>query len=174
MTTLTMTNLAEMDQEHYATLVDDEIRGKAPASAAAELRRPENLDRWYAQLVTIKQSVESQLGVKRSEIKRTVLDAEARGTAATEEKSKYEGWRISVLRFKSGVESRLAEVNHLRRQALGETGPDRTEQERNRYGQQVSLLRKAIKEHHDRSVSDDLEPTDFDVELWATIGLSDE
>lgn len=62
--TPTATRLAELGDEAFAKLVQDDIRKTAHPSDAAQLRHPENLERWRRVLVQFRRELEKQLALK--------------------------------------------------------------------------------------------------------------
>lgn len=153
-------------------LVDQEVRGKAPEHLAEALRAPELVERWFAQLVTMKKSAESQLAAKSAEDRASRLELLARADAcddpgeaarlraeALEARASYLRWRAGVLRFRSGVEERLAEAGWRRRVSPTLLAASLVD-ERRQLMRAVSDLKGAIEEH--RASMEDLDPEDID------------
>lgn len=167
-----------MSREEFAGVVDQEVRGRAPRDLAQALRSPEVADRWYQQLVTMKKSAEAQLAAKSADDKeqRITLTLVAREfpekskemlRRADEVRAQYLKWRAGVLRFRSGVEERLAEASWRRRMSTSLI-PSALIDERNQLLSQVSALTAAIKAHK-ASMADLEEADEADEALWRTI-----
>lgn len=162
--------------------MDREVRGRVAESEAAALRAPEVSDRWYHQLVSMKKSVESTLAAKTSEDKQQRLaliqaaeDAgpgPQSGDLRKRAASLYQDflkWRTGALRFRAGVEERLAEAS-WRRRLTGSYVPTALLEERNRLLERVNVLTAAIKAHRDGM--SDVDPDDIDEgdqALWAVL-----
>lgn len=169
-----------MSREEFADLVDQEVRGRASGALSQGLRAPEVADRWYQQLVTMKKSAESQLAAKAAEDKqqRITLLLAAEDTASPEQardlrrradeaRAQFLKWRAGVLRFRSGVEERVAEASWCRRMSTSLI-PAALIDERNQLLQQVSTLTEAIVTHR-QSIGDLEDVDEADDVLWATI-----
>ena len=108
-------DLLDLPEEDFRGIVDDEVRGTLDRNTGVVLRDPQLLDRWHLTLISMKKSVESQLGSIRSDL------VKVRPELAPEEYERrlaeFHRWRAGAVRFKSGVEERLLEIR-ARRQTL--------------------------------------------------------
>lgn len=147
--------LEKLSDEEFRDLVDKELRKDHPSTSAAErerlnslspdLRDPAVINRWIAVLEVMKASAETQLGAKRSELKKShgrVTEAEYE-----ERLRSHQGWRAGNLRFLNSVNQRLIEARY-----------QRSETEKN--------LVRAIEKHR-QTVLAEYDPTDADEALWA-------
>lgn len=174
-------DLLAMSREDFAQLVDMEVRGRAPADQSALLRSPELADRWYSQLVVMKKSAESQLAAKAADDKHqrlALLDAADASEPmvakdlrrrASESYQLYLKWRAGVLRFRAGVEERLAEAS-WRRRSVPSMIPTALLDERRQLLDQVAALSQAIGMH--KASMADVNPDDIDdadEQLWKVL-----
>lgn len=159
---MTPNELLKMPEEDFRAVVDDEVRGveELDPKTAKALRDPLVADRWYYALVSMKKSVEGQLGAKRSDL--------LKHRSPPRDRTEYHRWRAGALRFKSGVEERLLEVRS-RRHSL--THIDTVQEERNVALAQMQNLKTAITSHKTSVLSDfaDDEVSDADRTLWSAI-----
>lgn len=107
-------DLEAQDQRRaFRRRVEEDIRGRIDE----ELRRPEMVQRWYDELILIRQDVEAQLSTRRAEME--ALRAEAQANAGLwsqdfmEKKARYERWRASAVKFLSHVNRRIREARAL-------------------------------------------------------------
>lgn len=147
------------------------------------LRAPEVSERWYHVLVAMKKNVESTLAAKTSEDKAQrlalisaaedagpgpqSLDLRKRASTLHQEFLK---WRTGALRFRAGVEERIAEAA-WRRRLTGSYIPSALLDERNQLLARVGVLTAAIEAH--RASMADVDPDDIedgDRDLWSLIG----
>jgi hypothetical protein len=177
-----MTELLKMDDTSFRELVDAEVRGRASPELTASLRSPEIAERWYQQLLVMKKSVESTLAAKTAEDKeqRLVLLDAADSVSdpdqaadlrrrANQSRAQYLKWRAGALRFRAGVEERLAEAAWRRRLA-GSVNPAALLEERNQLLGRLGMLTEAIQAHRDSMAdvaSEDID--DADRELWEVL-----
>jgi len=169
-----------LSREAFADLVDRDVRGRAPADAAAALRTPEVAERWYQQLVASKKSAESQLAARSSETKANrlallaaaetaVSEAQARDLRrrSLEVQEAHLRWKAGTIRFRAGVEASLSEASVLRRVSPTYL-PVALLDERAQLLQAVATLRAAIQTHRDSFAGED-EPDEADRELWGHV-----
>jgi hypothetical protein len=176
----TMPNrIIDLPQEEFRRLVDDDTRGKAPASLSAQLRAPDCAPRWYRTLRAMQQSVEGQLASKNSESDAVMLEYKAKLELLGDDdvqraliiaemqrrKARDKTWRAGALRFKSGLEDKLLEARQL---MPDDMISERIADERNRALGLVVNLKHAIQRHHDDFPKDE-EPSDSDLELWRVL-----
>jgi hypothetical protein len=152
--------LALVDDPTFDALVNDEVRGVGDATVAAQLRLPENAERWYNSLNHMKKSVEAQLSADRAERSLRQVECLVNGDkiAWLTYRGERDKWRAGSIRFKNGVEHRLAEAKVTLRNQRSDLRVDLLRAERN-------LLLAAIKQHKATVAS----PSDADLELWKVI-----
>lgn len=169
--------LEDLPDEEFRDLVDREIRKDHPNTSTAEkarlnalspkLRYPTVIDRWIMVLEIMKASAETQLGAKRSELKKLhgrVSEEEYISRLRT-----YQGWKAGNVRFLNSVQQRLLEARWHRSRDLGaKIFPSRMVEERNQASQSVLVLAEAI-ESHRQTVLAEYDPTEADEALWAVI-----
>lgn len=175
--TLRETEIFYLSDEEFRLLVDKEIRREHPDTTvperqllekvAPQLRYPENLDRWYSMLVEMKKSVETQLGARRSDVRKLygTLDPKK----YDERLRTFQRWRGGTLRFLNGVEERLSECRRLRGVEFGGKLPRILEVLQERITETAVAYEAAISDHKRRTLADDLEPSEFDQLLWSTL-----
>jgi hypothetical protein len=176
-----LSRVADLSESDFRKLIDEDTRGKAPASLSAQLRSPECVGRWYETLLAMQKSVEGQLAAKAAESRGAQADFRARleQTPAREARairaemgyreSKDETWRAGALRFKSGLEEKLIEARRLLREFDDPIVSERTAEERNRALARIATLEDAIRHHRDEFPTDD-QPSEIDLFLWSHIG----
>lgn len=153
------TRLMDLSDEAFRDLVDRELRKDHPSTPESErvelngiseqFRRPAVIDRWISVLTIMKTSSETQLGARRSDLRKTY------GTITDEEyqarRRAYESWRAGNVRFLHSVQQRLIEARSVKEKALVET------------------LLDAIETHRATTLGDDYDPTDADEALWSVV-----
>lgn len=100
-----LSDIQNMSDNEFRRLVDSEVRGNSGSSVRSLLHDPSIDKRWYFTLLTMKKSVESQLGAKRADLATRVNNPDYES-----DKIEYFTWRGGALRFKNGVEDRLLEI----------------------------------------------------------------
>jgi hypothetical protein len=105
--------LSTLSDEDFEDLVNQDVRGQLDREISLQLREPENVYRWYNSLNSLKKSVEAQFVVKKAEL------SEQRLENPTEDEwlrtvAEHERWKAGAVRFKTGVEKRIAEAKQLR------------------------------------------------------------
>lgn len=153
-----------MNDEAFARLVAEEVKGRATIEQSDYLRLPENWTRWQRSIVALLDNLNGQLAEiaesdKRDEARYRPLGNEGLKLLA-ESLAESENRRKKVQRFKFYVESRLDEINRMI--AMGNDAVD----ERMKT---VTFLRKAIETHKEMMDRFDLEPTAVDIALWASL-----
>lgn len=175
MTVMLHPNLLNFSEEEFRDIVDRELRKDQSALSqserediyrlATQLRQPAVWTRWESALLAMKKSAETQLGARKSELKKLY------GTIPINEYLKrrrgYENWRAGNMRFLNGVEDRLLELRSLRTRAWGHL-PHYLARERDDAARDAQSLLRAILVHRSR-VEADYDPTDADLRLWAVI-----
>jgi hypothetical protein len=157
--------LAQLSEERFRAVVDEDVRDRAPAPVHDALRSRELIQRTYDTLLTMQRSVEGQIAAKAAETKaqvRRLLAAKARAKASAVQ-ADFDHWRAGCLRFKTGLDIELIEVRSvLRRYGLYTTV---LEAQRNEAARQGRLLRQAIEAH--RAAVDS--PEHADEALWEVL-----
>lgn len=178
-------SLCDLSDEEFRQVVDDDLRGKADAKISPQLRKPENVDRWYSVLLAMTKSVEGQLAARRSDWDglRTHLGSEiALKTGTNEEailraqlqseRERYLKWRAGIIRFKTGLDEWLAEARHLRDRTRGDMIERVTKDERAFLSSRVRTLEEAIRRHRDHLLAEDLDDEAHekaDEALWSLV-----
>lgn len=156
-------NLATMSNSQFKDVIDKEVRDGLDDVSSKALRT-DVPERWYTALVAIKQSVESQLAAKSSDVKQ--LDPTTpEYTAAYRD---YHRWRAGALRFLSGIDTRISEARPLRNALYDNQYSEILKAERNAAYRETLQLREAIRCHR-RKVTEEFDPNEFDQALWAEV-----
>lgn len=144
-----MTFTSHSHQE-FLKIVNDDIRGNADPKYHTALRKPESARMWLDALLELKRSCETQLAEDKA------LRSEARlKTWSKEDWSKFvaerDRWRAGTIRFKNGIENKIAEASTL----------------------QTQNLAQAIAAHHKAilAAAPDDDTSVADEKLWAEVGL---
>lgn len=131
--------------EPFAELVRTEAFGDATSGEAAELRQPENIERWLNELTRVAQSVQQQLRDHN-------LGHVPRN----------DGWAGSATHVFKRYCKRIEEVKLLvQRERLRWNAFDAPA-----LSGEVGRLRKAIRDHAAASRLSGIEPESWDVRLW--------
>lgn len=188
-------DLGSLTDEEFRAVVDADLRRNArkeherhgvTAEQAEALRRPENIERWYATLKRIAISVKGQLATRADEhdarqasLRRQLLTVRAAyQDAPTEERRRALGRQIvaleaeaeqvreeylirrkSTVRFQSGLEDTLAEAQGLRAVPSGHAPEE--------LAACLEVLTGAINHHRWAIEEQGLEPTAIDRALWS-------
>lgn len=168
--------LEDLSDNEFRDLVDREIRKDHPQTPRDEqarlnaispkLRHPAVINRWVTALEIMKASAETQLGAKRSELKKlhgTISDEDY-----LERVRKYQGWKAGNVRFLNSVQQRLLEARYHRMRQFGIMFPTEVIAERNRASDAVLALIGAI-QIHKMTVLGEYDPTEADEALWASV-----
>lgn len=142
---------ATMKQEKtFSEIVNEDFRGFADVADAEMLRRPENLDRWYDELVTIMRSFDNQLSAQKKKSAEQRLFAIEEGTMRAYELSevRVKEWRQHLFNYRRYIEVRIREIRRLRR------------------AMHTNRHRQAIIEHQHMFQDD---PERANALLWATV-----
>lgn len=148
----------------FAQMVAEEVKNKLPPSRRSELMKQENWDRWkralHGLLRNISEQIESITIDAQSDAARyKAMGSEGRKMAELADAA-YSQRLKKINRFKFHVENRLAQVEGMiEGKGLIEESPS----------QDVEFFRSAIKEHRKLLNDYDLEATQIDKALWATL-----
>lgn len=149
-----MSKVSNLTPEKLKELVNLDIRDEANTAQRAllELHRSE----WRAILLAMKRDSEFQLASSRAE------SAEKRLTLSEQEYDEYEAnrlrWKANNLRFKNGIENKLAMLNDISMETFS------------RLKHEVHTLRNAIEIHKDNVLNGDEDDTErYDAELWSVL-----
>jgi hypothetical protein len=161
MNTQTMTQISD---DAFARLVADEVKNKLTPQRRAVLLQQENWDRWKRALLALINNLENQV---QSISEDADADAERYGAMGThgaklakEAASTYDGRKTRVEKFLFHVNRRLDEV-----MKMIETG----EELESSPWHAAETYRTAISKHKDLMIKFDIEPTNLDRALWATL-----
>jgi hypothetical protein len=148
-----------INSENFREVVEAEIRGEVSQAQAKWLREPQNVERWYWDLIAVKKNIESQLGSRKAYLlaSKGLSDEQLK-----EKKQDFYLWKAKILRFKSGTEERIIEARQLRRTSW--LREDVILEERNAALETVSILRSAIYAH--QQANRNMDPTSADQKLW--------
>lgn len=152
-----------------------EEREGNPESVALR-SEPDAIERWYRVLVSMKSSVESQLGARKLELNNAKRDLEDKGVPMGSPEwnalqSEFDRWKAGSLRFKAGMEAALEEARTARNTLFNRARELIAVDERNEALHQTMTLINAIKAHRDHLCADRC-TDDFcvaDEELWAFV-----
>jgi len=153
-----------MQDEFFARLVAEEVKGRVNKGQADYLRLPENWSRWQRALVALIDNLNNQLANLSSEEQDDTARYKQMGEDGlrllAEKSAEYEQRKKKIARFKFHVEARLDEVSKMI--ALG------TDQLEEKF-EAIEFLRKAIQKHQSLMVEHNLEETAIDKALWAAL-----
>jgi hypothetical protein len=166
----TQADLAHLDDEEFRRLVDADTRGKAPDDVASGLRSPECVERWLMELQRIHTSVIGQLTVRANEYQGR--RAQAGDSDVSDLRAEYFLKRASTLRFKSGLESTIAEALFLRDAFRAKPHEAILIDERNTFAKRAARMAEAIAAHRRALEDDDIEPGSADEALWSVLDLT--
>lgn len=165
---ITPEELIDLPTEAFNKLVNEDVRGDSSTDLWEALRHSAVIHRWYDTLVSMKRESERQLANYKND--RTIHHFKCMQNP-NRDKGKHEyqewiaskaKWRNGVLRFKTGVEEKIAEAKtYLRLYAVG----NMTENERTELVERINKLESGIKKHETEIKTED-NPSDADVELW--------
>lgn len=166
-------NISELPVSEFQDLVNRDVRGELAPSVSSQLREPQNLNLWHDTLLKLKRTVEAQLTSNRADLIAKQAELATKGSKGTAEwlavKASAERWRQGAIRFKNGVEERLAEAKRIRNQVIEESFTSSLVKDRDRAMVEAAKLRSAILEHKEAVLSDkDDEATDD--RLWGVLG----
>lgn len=166
-------NISDLPTLEFQDLVNKDVRGELDPETSQQLRAPENLNRWYDGLLKLKRTVEAQLTSNQADLASKQADLLGRGQAGLQEwlaaKAAAERWRQGAIRFKNGVEERLAEAKRIRHETNESSFVASLVRERDRAMLEAARLRTAILEHKTTVLSDN-DDDSTDDRLWATLG----
>lgn len=152
-----------LTDDAFMRLVAEDVKNKVSESQKSYLRLPENLDRWERALNSLLSNLDDQInGIKiESQMKaETYAELGEDGVALLAEyQTDMEQRQRKIMRFKFYVESRLDEVHRL--QIVG--GNDNAE------ARLAEFFRRAIERHQEMISDFDLDYSEVDEALWATL-----
>lgn len=147
--------LLGLPEDQFRKLVDSEVRRNSNEpnpkleELAEALRDHRVAPIWRVALISMKKSVEGQLGAKRMDLARA--EAELAPEMYTKRVNEFHVWRAGALRFRNGVEERILELSETQTRT-------------------VAMLRSAIIKHKQtvtREYDDDV--SEADVALWSLV-----
>ena len=144
-----------IEEEQFKEMVNNDIRGQGQPEEAEMLRSPEHVRRWYNTLLSLKRKAEYNISSKRADLLR---DQHSLLTENSEEwrvewigkKADFEVWKQGTMRFRNGVEDKLAEAKTL-------LNPDN------------SNAVEAIRRHRDEIASGEVDADEEDERLWSVV-----
>lgn len=170
-TTLDLTVLSD---EAFNDIVNADVRGTVDKETSSALRDPAVLSRWYDTLLSLKRSVEAQLTANRGEQSTKQAEFLHLGAAGRplwlQFRGQSEKWRQGAIRFKNGVEDRLAEAKRLRSTTDRDSYVSILIHERDAAMAEMYRLRTAILEHKN-AVEREEDDEEVDDRLWASIEI---
>lgn len=173
-TNTTPINLKDISYEAFDEIVNHDVRGTLDAETSKALREPENVERWYAMLLTTKRRVEVQLTANKAD--QADKQAEYLGMGESgkilwlRHKAQNERWRKQAIWFKNGVEDKITEVKMMRADVRNTKYTSYLAIERDDAVEQAIRLRSAIRQHHLATVQEVGEQDDIDNDLWHLVG----
>lgn len=152
-----------LTDDAFMRLVAEDVKNKVSDSQKAYLRLPENLDRWQRALEALLRNLDDQINEIRIEME-LKTDAYSElgedGVALMAEfQTEKEQRQRKISRFRFYVEARLDEVRRL--QITG--GDDNAE------ARLAEFFRRAIERHQEMIADLDLDYSEVDEALWATL-----
>jgi hypothetical protein len=164
--------LSDLSEQSFHDIVNADVRGTLDSETSKMLRQPENVARWHDTLLDMKRSVEAQLTAKKGELIAQRAEFMALGergkpllanAAAAAEK-----WRQGAIRFKNGVEAKIAEAKHLL------SGPARDQYIRRLVDERQEVMRSNVKlltaiTQHRAAVENGEEGDEVDDHLWSVL-----
>lgn len=166
-------DLTSLSNDSFDSIVNQDVRGSLDSSTSKLLRQPENLNRWYDTLLSIKRTVEAQLAASRAELIQKQVEFLPQGSSGKmlflQERVTTERWRKGTIRFKNGVEDKLAEAKRLRAEHHKHTYVDVLVRDRDRAMREALRLRTAIVSHRQTVDGDEEQAGNADEELWKAI-----
>lgn len=168
-----MIDLSLLSDDEFEDFVNRDVRGNLEPEFAAKLREPENINRWHDTLLRLKRSVDAQFSSARYELSSKQASYLTQGDKGRQmwlaARAASEKWRQGAVRFKNGVEERLAEAKRLRHSMAATS--DFTQYviaERDRAIAELERLRQAIEDHR-KAVLNDEDDDSVDDILWAAL-----
>lgn len=170
-----MEKVIVMNDESFARLVAEEVKQKASPYQRSFLRQEENRERWIEALETLITNLDGQVvdldRQEKAEIRRFETLGRDAHQLIHEYKVGVEQRRRKIARFRFHVETRLDEVRRL--SVVGSASPEER-------GRALDFYRSAIVKHKEEILAQDLDYSEVDEALWATLagkwlfGLIDE
>ena len=153
-----------MNDDTFARLVAQDVKNKVDPGEKAYLRLPENVQRWQRGLIALIENLNSQLEEISSNESVSISKYEALGEDGQrlleDTRNSFSDRRKNISRFRHYVEKRLDEATRLVA-AISENADERAET--------VDFFRHAIQKHKEIIMSLDMDYSDVDEALWATL-----
>ena len=153
-----------MNDDAFARLVAQDVKNKVDPGQRAYLRLPENVQRWQRGLIALVENLNAQLDDISSKETAAISKYEALGDdgerLVEDTKSNFSDKRRNISRFRHYVEKRLDEATRLLA-SVSENADERAET--------VDFFRHAIQKHKEVIMSLDMDYSDVDEALWATL-----
>lgn len=156
--------MSRINDDEFARMVAEEVKNKLSPIQRQELMLPENWGRWKKSLIALSENLQNQI----EDIESDADSDEQRFTSMgrngarlqRESRLHYDQKATRVKRFKFHVDKRLDEVS-----VMIDTGKEIE----NDGWKEVDFLKRAIVTHRNLLREFDLEETEIDRALWATL-----
>lgn len=168
--------LSDLSESAFHEIVNADVRGTLDAGTSVLLREPENVPRWHDTLLGMKRSVEAQLTAKKGELAGQRAEYMGLGEAGrplwAQAQASAEKWRQGAIRFKNGVEDKVAEAKHLLSTIARDQYIQQLRVERDTAIRDALRLRTAVAEHREHVIAaaeTGEEQDDIDDLLWGVL-----
>lgn len=153
-----------LSDDAFARLVAEDVKNRVSNSQREYLRLPENWDRWQRALKLLLENLNDQLAEIDARARIDIARFDAMGEEGTvllaEYQTNLEQRSRKIMRFRFYVETRLDEVSRLIVIGSDETAA---------HTRAAEFYRKAIERHHEIITDADLDYSNIDEALWATL-----
>ena len=150
-----------MNDDAFARLIAEDVKNNISSAQKEYLSMPSNLNRWYRGLMALNRNLEQQIeGIGRDEeadVVRYINLGKDGEFLLSQAMSHYSEKKSKITRFKFHVEKRLHEVA-LKIESGNEAEPSYAE-----------FLKSSILKHKELIEKLELEPTEIDKALWASV-----
>ena len=150
-----------MNDDAFARLIAEDVKNNISAAQKEYLQMPSNLNRWHRGLVALNRNLEQQIeNINKDEeadIVRYINLGKDGEFLLSQAMSHYSEKKSKITRFKFHVEKRLNEVS-----IKAESGE-------NHETSYAEFLKASILKHKEMIEKLELEPTDIDKALWASV-----
>lgn len=167
-------NLSDLSDTAFQEIVNADVRGTLDSETSKLLRLPEHAARWHDTLLIMKRSVEAQLTAKKGELASQHAEYLSLGgngkTLWIQAYASAEKWRQGAIRFKNGVEEKVAEAKRLLSTEARDLYVKQLVDERNQAMKEAFRLRAAISDHRQAvTLADDTDTEEIDDRLWSVL-----
>lgn len=168
--------LSDLSEVAFHEIVNADVRGTLDAGTSVLLRERENIPRWHDTLLGMKRSVEAQLTAKKGELAGQRAEYLGLGEPGrplwAQAQASAERWRQGAIRFKNGVEDKIAEAKHLLGTIARDEYVNQLRLERDTAVRDALRLRTAVAEHREHVIAaaeTGEEQDDIDDRLWSVL-----